>query len=311
MSVAFLFPGQGAQYGGMLRDLPDQPEVRNIIWEAGEELGYDATELDTPESLECNVSTQLALLISGVASALVLDAQGVGPDFVAGHSIGAFPAAVACGSLDFRDAVHVVRVRAKAMRDSYPEGYGMGVILGLDERTVTLICNKVDNGESRVYSANVNAPLQIGVSGADSAIEEVMKIARESGASRAKLLPVPSPSHSPLMDGVANRLVKELNEIKMSQPTVPYVSNVGGRILRDPDAIRSDLALSVAEPVRWYEATTVLYESNVRLFVEMSPGQTLTRLNADAFPDARSFAVGNSGFESARVLIEKEKASIR
>lgn len=311
MSVAFLFPGQGSQYGGMLHDLPDHPVVHDIIQKAGEELGRDALELDSQEALKSNVSAQLALLIAGVASALALDATGATADFVAGHSIGAFAAAVACGALDFRDAVRVVELRASAMRDSYPEGYGMGVILGLDERTVTSISRQIDGGEGRLYSTNVNAPLQVSVSGSDSALEEVMSLARESGASRTELLHVPSPSHSPLMNRVADTLREELDGTRLSRPMVPYVSNVGGRPLREPDAIREDLAGSVAAAVRWHDATTLLYESTVRLFVEMPPGETLARLAADAFPDARSFAIGGDGFESAQVLIGKEKASAR
>lgn len=306
MSVAFLFPGQGSQYGGMLRDLPDHPVVRETLGEAREALDRDVLELDGNEALESNVRAQLALLIAGACTTLALDAEGARPDFVAGHSIGAFAAAVACRALDFSDALRVVELRAGAMRDSYPEGYGMAVILGLDERAVSRIVSQIDGGEGRVFSANVNAPRQIGVSGSYDALEEVMQLALERGAGRAELLPVPSPSHCPLMEEVARTLGRTLDGIRVNPPEVPYVSNVGGRPLREPEAIRQDLARSVAAPVRWHDATSLLYESSVRLFVEMPPGQTLTRLAAGAFPDARSFAIGTSGFESARVLIDKE-----
>ena len=307
MSVAFLFPGQGAQHPGMLREMPDHPAVHETLREAGEVLGRDPLELDGADALASNVAAQLALLVAGVACARALAAGDARPDFVAGHSVGAFPAAVGAGVLAFSDAVRVVELRAGAMQDAYPEGYGMGVIVGLDERAVAGLVERAGGEDGPVYSTNVNAPRQLSVSGSEAAVERALELARRSGATRAKRLPVPVPSHSPLMAEVADKLSEALDGITLRPPVVPYVSNVGGRALRGPEEVRDDLARSVARPVRWHEGTSLLYELGVRLFVELPPGDVLARLAASAFPDARSFAVGSGGLDSALLLTRKER----
>ena len=307
MSGAFLFPGQGSQRSGMLRDLPDHPAVRRTISRSSEVLDRDVLELDTPGALASTVGVQLALLIAGTAAARVLADEGGPPDFVAGHSVGAFAAAVAAGALDFSDALRLVELRARAMERSYPEGYGMGVVVGLDERAVSRLADEVGTPEAPVHAANVNAPLQVGVSGAEGSLERVLALARERGARGARRLAVPTPSHTPLMAPVAAELAGALEEISMSPPAVPYVGNVGGRALRDPEPVREDLARGVERPVRWHDATTLLYELGVRLFVELPPGDVLARLAAEAFPGARCVAVDRSGTDSALVLIQRSR----
>jgi malonate decarboxylase epsilon subunit len=134
MSVAFLFAGQGSQYPGMLHGLPDHPVVHVAIRRATEVLGGDALDLDTPEALNSTVAVQLALLIAGTATARTLIAEGEHADFVAGHSAGAFAAAVIiAGTLTFEDAMHLVDLRARSMQAAYPHGYGMCVLIGLEE----------------------------------------------------------------------------------------------------------------------------------------------------------------------------------
>ncbi len=291
----------------MLHDLPGHPVVRDTLEEAGAVLDRDPLSLDSAEALGSNITVQLALLIAGVAAARVLAASDACPDFVAGHSIGAFAAAVTSGALGFSDAVRVVELRANAMQNAYPEGYGMAVILGLDEHTVAGLVGQINSENSPLYATNINGPYQVAVSGANDALERVIELARRHGANRAERLCVPSPSHSPLMDRVAEKLSRALGELKLRRPEVPYVSNIGGRRLYDPEEIQSDLAWSVARPVRWHEATSLLFELGVRLFVEMPPGDVLTRLAESAFPRARCFAVGSGGFDSARLLIQREK----
>lgn len=224
---------------------------------------------------------------------------------MAGHSVGAFAAAVATGALTFPDALRLVDLRARAMQEAYPHGYGMGVIVGLDERTVSRLAAKAGISKASVYAANVNAPLQISVSGANDALEKVLTLARKHGARRTQRLAVPTPSHTPLMAPIAAELKRAVADVAMDSPVVPYLSNVGGRALRDPEEIRDDLAQSVEHPVRWHDATTLLFELGVRLFVELPPGDVLTRLAADAFPDARCVAVDDAGTDSALLLISK------
>ena len=307
MSVAFLFPGQGSQYPGMLHELPDHPVVHAAIRRATEVLGRDALDLDTPEALNPTVAVQLALFVAGTATARALIAEGGHADFVAGHSVGAFAAAATGGTLTFEDAMHLVDLRARSMQAAYPHGYGMGVLIGLEERTVSQLAAVVNTPEAPVFASNVNAPLQVTISGADDALERLMTLARARGARRAYRLAVPTPSHTPLMAPVAAELSRVLSSVSLHPPDVLYASNVGGRALRDPEAIRDDLARSVECPVRWHDATTVLFELGARLFVEMPPGDVLTRLAEVAFPEARCVAVDGGGFESVLTLIDRER----
>ncbi len=305
MSVAFLFPGQGSQRPGMLHDLPDHPATHETIAQANEVLDREVLNLDTPEALASTVAVQLALLIAGTATARVLNEEGGRADFVVGHSVGAFAAAVAASVLTFPDALRLVDLRARAMQEAYPRGYGMGVVAGLDERTVARLAAESSTPNAPVHAANVNAPLQVCVAGADEALERVLDLAREHGARRVWRLAVPTPSHTPLMAPVAAKLERALAAISMDPPAVPYLSNVGGRALRDPEEIRDDLARSVERPVRWHDATTLLFEFGVRLFVELPPGRLLTDLAAAAFPEARAIAVADAGVGSAATLIAR------
>src|ERR671910_913218 len=199
MSVAFLFPGQGSQRPGMLHDLPDHPATRDMILRAVGVLSRDVLDLDTPEALGSTIAAQLGLLIVGATTARILVEEGCEPDFVAGHSVGAFAAAVAAGALAYPDALCLVELRARTMLEAYPHGYGMGVVVGLDERTVSRLAAESATPKDPLHAANVNAPLQVGVSGADSALERVLGLAREHGARSARRLAVPTPSHTPLM----------------------------------------------------------------------------------------------------------------
>ena len=182
------------------------------------------------------------------------------------------------------------------MQDAYPHGYGMGVVVGLHERTVSRLADEFTR--KRRSTLPTLTPLQISVAGADDALERFLNLARENGARRAERLSVPVPSHTPLMASAAAELERALADVPMDPPTVPYLSNVGGRAQRDPEGIRADSARSVERPVRWHDATTLLFGSCVRLFVELPPGDVLTRLAADAFPDARCVAIDEA--ESSR-----------
>jgi malonate decarboxylase epsilon subunit len=311
MSVAFLFPGQGSQRPGMLHDLPDHPAARDMISEATGVLGRDVLELDTPEALGSTIAAQLALLIAGATSAEILGEESGGADFVAGHSVGAFAAAVAAGALAYPDALRLVDLRAHAMQQAYPRGYGMGAVVGLDERTVSRLAAESGTPKAPVHVANVNAPLQVSVAGADEALERVLDLARKRGARRVRRLAVPTPSHTPLMAPVAAELERALADVPMDPPALPYLSNVGGRALRDPEEIRDDLARSVERPVRWHDAGSLLFELGVRLFVEMPPGRVLTDLTTAAFPEARPIAVADAGVGSAVTLIARYHRSER
>jgi malonate decarboxylase epsilon subunit len=290
VSAAYLFPGQGAQTPGFLHRLPALPAVKRTSDEAAEALGIDVLKLDTAEALVSTRNVQLSVLIAGVAVTRALESEGMQVDAVAGLSVGAFAAAVACGALQFTDALALVKLRGECMEQAHPKGYGMAAIVGLDERQVAAILEQLGGADAEVYLANINAPTQLVVSGADAALEAAMKLARERGARRAERLAVTTPSHSPLLHAVSERLGAAMRTVEFHTPERPYVSNRRARVVRDAAGVREDLMLNVEHIVRWHDSVTVLYELGVRFFVEPPPGQALTRLAQEAFPDARAVA---------------------
>jgi malonate decarboxylase epsilon subunit len=290
VSAAYLFPGQGAQTPGFLHRLPAHPVVKQTSDEATEALGIDVLKLDTAEALLSTRNVQLSVLVAGVAVTRALAYEGMRVDAAAGLSVGAFGAAVACGALGFADALALVKIRGECMEQAHPKGYGMAAIVGLDERQVAAILEQAGGANAQVYLANINAPTQFVVSGADLALEAAMKLARERGARRAERIAVSTPSHSPLLHAVSERLAAAMRTVEFHTPQRPYVSNRRARVVRDAEGVREDLILNVENVVRWHDSVTVLYELGVRLFVEPPPGQALTRLAQEAFPMARAIA---------------------
>lgn len=177
MSSFWAFPGQGAQQPGMLHGLPEHPLVTQCLAEASSVLNEDVLTLDTAAALQSTRAVQLCLLIAGVACARVLMADGNGPDMVAGLSIGAYPAAVIAGALDFSDAVRLVALRGELMQSAYPQGYGMTALIGLDQSTVESLIARIHSVESPVYLANINADNQFVIAGRDEAMAAVSTLA--------------------------------------------------------------------------------------------------------------------------------------
>lgn len=308
MTIAFLFPGQGAQSEGFLHQLPRHAEVSRTIEEASDVLGVDVEALDSSEALHSTASVQPALLIAGVATARALIAEQVHPAAVVGMSIGAFAAAVTCGTLSFHEALPLVRQRGEMMQGAFPSGYGLAAIEGLDEVRVEGILEGVRTAELPVSISNINTPRQIVVAGSDAALAAVTAAARQRGARRAERLEVVVPSHCPLLQPVADRLEELLAGLPLRPPSIPYVSNRGARPLHDAEAIRHDLATGVAHPVRWYDALEVTRELGASLFLEMAPGRVSTRLVAEWFPDVSAVSIADQGLRHATVLAARERA---
>lgn len=308
MTVAFLCPGQGAQIPGFLHRLPGDAEVARTLDEASEALGSDALALDAADALASTVAVQLATVVAGVAVGRALRARGVDPDAVAGLSVGAFTAAVLCDALALPAALRVVRVRAQAMAGAYPAGHGLAAIVGLGERTVAAIAEEVAREGAPVYVANLNAPTQLVLAGSDAALDRALALARAAGARRAERMAVAVPSHCPLLAGVADAVEAALRDVPVAPPRVPYVTNARARVSTAPDAIRDDLARNVERPVRWGDATAVLHELGVRLFVEVPPGRVLTGLAEEAFPEARAVAAEEARLDDVAALAARERA---
>jgi malonate decarboxylase epsilon subunit len=307
MSIACLFPGQGAQTPGFLHRLPQHPAVSATLDEAAAVLGMEVMSLDNAAALASTVAVQLGVLIAGVAVMRALAHEGLEVDAAAGLSVGAFGAAVACGVLSFADALTLVKLRGECMERAYPHGYGMAAIVGLDEPQVAAVVERVGGARAQLYIAAINAPTQIVVSGADRALDAALETALRTGARRAERLAVTVPSHCPLLDPVARRLAAAMAAVEMHDPQRPYVSNRRARVVQDARGVRDDLIHNVANAVRWHDSVTVLYELDVRLFIEPPPGQVLSRLVQQAFTEARALAVENVQLDSVVLLAQRER----
>jgi malonate decarboxylase epsilon subunit len=279
MSVLFTFPGQGAQKPGMLHALPVHAETDRTLDEATLVLGRDVLDLDSTEALRSTVAVQLALLVAGVATARVLAAHGAVPQMVAGLSIGAWPAAVVAGVLDFADAVRLVELRARLMEDAYPHGYGMTAIGGLTRRQLEPLLAQV---HGPAYLANLNAPRQLVISGSTPALDAVAALALAHGATRAERLAVPVPSHCVLLDDQARTLACACDLVPRKRPRITYVSSSAARALFDGDRIMADLAANMARPVLWADTLRHAWERGARAALEMPSGSVLTRLAQEA-----------------------------
>lgn len=290
----------------MLAPLRADPIGRAILAEAEAVLGCDVANLDGAEALASTTGAQLALLIAGVAAARALDEAGIAVDVVAGHSVGAFAAAVMAGTLTTVDALRLVELRGRLMQDSFPTGFGMAVVVGLPERRVAVLVEQASR-RGALHIANRNAPLQTVVAGADPALGTLCASAVGEGARRAERLAVGVPSHCPLLAPVEQALAAALADVRLSPPRIGYASGSIARLLTDPEAIRADLAGNVARPVRWHDTTSLLHERGARLFVQAPPGTVLADLAADAFPDATVLAMATVGIPTiayrARQLI--------
>ncbi len=289
MSIAFLFPGQGSQFPGMLHHLLDHPEVERTLDEVSAVLGSDVRGLDTEDALKSSVSVQLALLTSGVATARALIEKGAEPSVVCGLSVGAFAAAVVADVLSLEDAVGLVKLRAEKMTELYPTGYGLSAIIGLSESQVLSIIQAVTT--DRVFLANINAPLQIVIAGSEAGMERVLDQARRHGARKAERLDVSVPSHCPLLQPVADLLRHRFSTLQLRKPKLTYVGNVNARAMRTSELIASDLANNIAHGVRWHDATTVARELGCNLFLEMPPGHVLTDLAKENLPGVNALPV--------------------
>jgi malonate decarboxylase epsilon subunit len=291
MSIAFLFPGQGSQFPGMLHQLLDHPEVVRTLDEISSVLHSDVRGLDFEESLESTVSVQLALLTSAVATARALIEKGVEPSVVCGLSVGAFAAAVVADVLSLEDAVGLVKLRAEKMIELYPTGYGLSAIVGLNESQVLAIVQAVTTNQEPVFLANINAPLQVVIAGSDAGMERVLDQARRQGARKAERLDVSVPSHCSLLQPVADLLQHRFATLRLRKPKMTYVGNVNARAMRAPELIASDLANNIAHGARWHDATTVARELGCNLFLEMPPGHILSDLAKENVPGVNAVAV--------------------
>ncbi len=280
--LAFVFPGQGSQAVGMMGAFAAHPVVRETFAEASAALGEDLwalVESGPADALALTTNTQPVMLAAGVAAWRAWLAEGgPQPAMLAGHSLGEYSALVAAGALAFRDAVPLVRFRARAMQDAVPAGVGaMAAIIGGDDGAIVSACAEAAQGQI-VEAVNFNAPGQLVIAGHREAVERAIGLARQKGAKRGVLLPVSAPFHSSLLRPAAVALAARLREVPIASPSIPVIHNVDVGTHADPDAIRDALARQAASPVQWSATMRAMAARGVTDIVEAGPGKVLAGL---------------------------------
>jgi [acyl-carrier-protein] S-malonyltransferase len=280
MKAGMLFPGQGSQFVGMGRDYYDAyPEARAVYQSADARLGFDITELcfsGDMEELTLTHNAQPAILLHSIAVLAVLEAKGITPAAVAGHSLGEFSALVAAGFVRPLDALEIVRQRGELMYEAGLERPGaMAAIIGLDQ---ALAEECVASTDGIVVVANYNSPVQLAISGEVAAVEAASVACKEAGAKRALPLPVSGAFHSPLMEPTVSEFRKYMAKFNYDRLRVPWVANVTGAVVEDSGEVVDLLARQLSSPVRWTDGMRVFADICPHPICEVGPGKVLTGL---------------------------------
>lgn len=277
MKHAYVFPGQGAQFSGMGKEIyENNTKAKELFDKANEILGFKITDImfnGSDEELKQTNVTQPAVFLHSVILAKVMN---IAPDAVAGHSLGEFSALVAAGAISFEDGLRLVAKRAAAMQrccENNPGG--MAAILGLDDAKVEDICTQSDGV---VVAANYNCPGQLVISGADEAINNACSALKEAGARRALRLPVGGAFHSPLMEDARAELEQAIADTNFNTPACPIYQNVDAAPHTNPEEIKANLIAQLTAPVRWTQSVKTMIADGVTEFTELGPGTVLQGL---------------------------------
>lgn len=277
MKHAYVFPGQGAQFSGMGKELyENNAEAKALFEKANEILGFRITDImfeGSADDLKQTKVTQPAVFLHSVILAKVL---GVKPDAVAGHSLGEFSALVVAGALSFEDGLRLVAKRAMAMQKCCEnEPGGMAAILALEDEVVEKVCQEI---EGVVVAANYNCPGQLVISGADEAVDAACAKLKEAGAKRALRLPVGGAFHSPLMEAARVELEQAIAEVEFHAPACPVYQNVDAQPQSDAEQIKTNIIAQLTSPVRWTQISRNMIADGFDEFTELGPGTVLQGL---------------------------------
>ena len=292
---AFVFPGQGAQFPGMGKDLYEtNAEVHALLDKANEVLGFGITDImfdGTAEELRQTRVTQPAVFLHSVAVAMALGSE-FQPDMVGGHSLGEFSALVAAGALTVEAGLRLVSARAMAMQKACElQPSTMAAVMGLDTATIERICAEVNEEVGVVVPANYNTPAQLVISGTVEAVQEACQRLKAAGAKRALPLAVGGAFHSPLMMPAQEELRAAIDATELTVPRCPVYQNVDGQAHTNPDEIRRNLVAQLTAGVRWTEEVQHMREAGATEFVECGPGKALTGMIAKILPPADDLVV--------------------
>ncbi|NHM08283.1 ACP S-malonyltransferase [Flavobacterium sp. CYK-4] len=275
---AYVFPGQGAQFTGMGKDLyENSPLAKELFEKANDILGFRITDImfeGTAEQLKETKVTQPAVFLHSVILAKTL--ADFAPEMVAGHSLGEFSALVANGTLSFEDGLKLVSQRAMAMQKACEiTPSTMAAVLGLDDKTVEDVCASIDGV---VVAANYNCPGQLVISGEFSAVEKACEAMKAAGAKRALLLPVGGAFHSPMMEPAREELAAAIEATEFKTPVCPVYQNVTANAVSDAAEIKKNLIIQLTAPVKWTQSVQQMIKDGATSFTEVGPGKVLVGL---------------------------------
>ncbi len=307
--IAFIFPGQGAQFVGMGKDFYDNFDAaKNFFDEADDALGYSIKKMcfeGSEDDLKLTANTQPAILIVSVIAAELLKAEGITAEVAGGHSLGEYSALVAAGSLKFRDAVILVHKRGQFMQEAVPVGEGsMAAIIGLDDKIIVDICNEVSE-IGAVQAVNFNCPGQTVIAGTVKGVDSAVEKLKAAGAKKAVVLPVSAPFHSTLMKPAAEKLSLELDKTEIQNAAFPIAANFNGNLETDSAEIKNNLVAQADHPVKWIDCVKAMQNFGADIFVECGPGKTLCGFNRRIDKQIKSFNVEN--IDSLKKTVEAIK----
>lgn len=307
--IAFIFPGQGAQYTGMGRDFYENfDRAKEVFAIAGKVSGRSMEELIFRENEDLHITkyTQIAMLTVELAILRVLEEKGVTSFVNAGLSLGEYAALTASGGLSIRDALELVVKRGKFMQEAVPAGGAMTAVMGLEAETVERICEET---KGIVSVANYNCPGQIVISGEEKAVGQAAEKMKEAGAKRCMPLKVSGPFHTSMLKEAGKKLAEELEHVAVGELTAPYISNVTAEYVLDREEVKGLLQRQISSPVRWQQSIELMAAEGVDTFIEIGPKKTLSGFLKKIVPQFDSYHVET--VEDMEKLLEILKTDVK
>lgn len=289
--IAFVFPGQGAQYTGMGKDFYEKYDrAKEVFAIAGKVSGLSMEELIFQENEKLHITkyTQIAMLAVELAIYRVLKEQGIQPSVNAGLSLGEYAALTASGGLSVRDALTLIVKRGALMQEAVPTGGAMTAVIGFSNHMIEEICDKT---EGIVSVANYNCPGQTVISGEEEAVNKAVLALQDAGAKRCIPLNVSGPFHSQMLTGAGKKLSEELEKVDIGEIKVPYVSNVTADYVTDKETVKDLLEKQISSPVRWQQSVERMVSDGVDTFIEIGPKKTLTGFLKKIAPQCAGYHV--------------------